>query len=310
MLARVATISRILGKFENLARPPQPLLRRKNRIRTVGGTLAIEGNTLTLEQVTDILDDKRVVGSPREILEVKNAIDAYAAVATYRPSTEKSLLVAHRQVMRNLLSDAGHYRAGNVGIFKGSRVSHIAPKAARVPPLMKQLFAYLASTDETHPWIKAIVFHYELEFIHPFTDGNGRMGRLWQHVLLVHQDPMFEFVPTESIVHRRQAEYYHALETSDGAGHCTPFIEFMLSALEDSVQEFFAVLEPAPQTAESRMALARTHFVNQSFTRKDYLQLFKALSSATASRDLAAAVQGGHLLRNGDKATARYRFVP
>jgi len=309
MLSLSLEISKLLGRYEGLLSPkPQPQLRRENRIKTIQGSLSIEGNTLTLDQMTAIFENKRVVGSEREILEVRNAIEAYDKAGTFDPNKVKALLSAHGILMRGIIPNAGHFRSTQVGILKGTKVSHMAPKPEFVPQLMDDLFIFLKIDKETHAFIKACVFHYELEFIHPFSDGNGRIGRLWQHTILLNHHPLFEYVPVESVIKRRQKEYYKALETSDKAGSSNAFIEFSLKAMIEAINEYFDQLRPEPQTAESRLELAKSHFDNREFKRKDYLQFFKTLSTATASRDLEAGVKKRLLKRLGTKARAIYMF--
>jgi Fic family protein len=303
-------IERLIGRCEGLGGAvPAPQLRRRNRIRTVQATAAIEGNTLSVDQVTAVLDGKRVRGSVREIAEVANAIAAYELVARLDPHSERDLLRAHGVLMAGVSDDAGRYRRGNVGILTGSRVTHVAPKASRVPALMNDLFQFLATDRDTPAVVSASVFHYELELIHPFSDGNGRIGRLWQHTLLRRHSPLFEHLPTESLIKARQADYYDALARSDRAGNATPFLVFMLEQLEQSLSQFFEEFRPARTDASTRLSTAAAHFGAGSFSRKDYMAVHKGISQATASRDLRAGVAGGALIVRGDKATARYVFA-
>jgi Fic family protein len=305
-----AEISRLLGQYEGLKHPiPQPTLRRKNRIKTIQGSLSIEGNTLTVEQITDILSGRRVVGPSKDILEAKNAILAYENIYQYDPLRLSSFLKAHKMLMQGLIEDAGHLRTKNVGILKGHQISHIAPKPDRVRGLMDDLFGFLQKSRNLHALIRSSVFHYEVEFIHPFADGNGRMGRLWQSAILVREHPIFEFTPTESIIKLRQKEYYRALERSDKAGKSTHFIIFMLQAVQEALEEFLAEVKPEPQTAESRLILAKEKFGTEIFSRKDYIQFLKTISTATASRDLSVGVKGKALSKTGNQALTQYRFL-
>lgn len=223
-----------MGAFSRQGRAPLP--RRENRIRSIHASLAIENNTLSLEQVTAVIEGRRVLGKPAEIQAVRNAFSAYEAMAEWNPGSLKHLLAAHRLLMTGLVHDAGRFRSGAVGIAKGSRVVHLAPPADRVNGLMKDLLAWLKRTD-SHPLIASCVFHYELEFIHPFADGNGRMGRLWQTLILSRWNPLFAHLPVESVIRERQSGYYAALATSDKAGNSTAFIEFMLAALLTALRE-------------------------------------------------------------------------
>jgi len=308
-LSALTEIMRLVGRHEGLMSPtPQPQLRRQNQIRTLHGSLAIEGNTLTEDQITAIIGGKRVAGRPREILEVRNAIATYAAARRFDPTKSRDLLAAHRRMMKGLIDDAGKYRAKGAGIFAGPRVAHMAPPAKQVRRLIDQVFAFLKSDRRTHPIVKSAVIHYELEFIHPFSDGNGRMGRFWQHVVLIRQIPVFEFVPIESVIRARQQEYYRVLGICDQAGNSSRFVEFSLETIHQSLAELLAEIRVAPLAAAERLQRAREHFAGQVFSRKDYLSLFPTLSTATASRDLREGVDQGLLVKSGDRALTRYRF--
>jgi Fic family protein len=312
ILGLCADLERLIGRSEGLggAAPPAPQLRRKNRIRTVQATTAIEGNTLPLEQVTALLDGKRVRGPAREVAEVENAIAAYALVPTLDPLVERDLLRAHATLLKGLADDAGRYRRGNVGIVTGSRVTHMAPPAKRAPTLMRELFQFARRDRTTPALVKACVLHYELECIHPFSDGNGRLGRLWQHALLCQHAPVFAHVPVESVIKQRQVEYYAALAASDRAGDATAFVAFMLQVLLTALEEFLREYRPTRLDAAARLELAARHFGTRSFSRKDYLELHPTLSAPTASRDLREGVGRARLHVEGDKRTARYAFGP
>lgn len=231
-------IERAIGKIcEITGRIPGPadagqnlLLRRINRIRTIHGSLAIEGNTLSEEQVSAILEGKRVIAPPREIQEVRNAIKAYDMLKRWNPTREADLLTAHGTMMSGLVDFPGHYRAGGVGVMGKKGVIHVAPPAGRVPGLMRDLFNWLG-TNQHHPLVASSIFHYEFEFIHPFEDGNGRIGRLWQTLILSRWNPTFILAPVESLVHAHQQEYYAALGKSTDETDSAPFVEFMLSVI-------------------------------------------------------------------------------
>ena len=308
ILDDIGRIERLIGRIESLNQPkPKPFLRKSNRVRTVQGSLAIEGNTLSLKQVTALIEGKRVIGDKKDIKEVLNAIDVYDLLPEFKPFAMNELLKAHKIMMGGLIKSAGKWRSTNVGVMKGDAVAHLAPQADRVHHLMKDLFAF-TKNKETHLLIRGCIFHYELEFIHPFEDGNGRLGRFWHSVLLYHYHPVFEFIPVESLIREHQKEYYVALEESDKTGDSTPFIEFALSVIHEALAGFLEELKPAPLTSESRLEIAEKHLRNSVFSRKDYLKLFKTLSTATASRDLKSGVEGKQLLKEGDKAKAVYRF--
>ena len=236
-LSAVAEIAGLLGRLEALEVAGKvPVLRRENRIRSIHSSLAIENNTLTLEQVTAVIAGKRVLGSPREVQEVKNAFAAYEAMKSWNPASSRDLLAAHRLLMEGLIDGAGKFRTGSVGIAQGKRIVHLAPPASRVPGLMKDLLGWLKRTD-AHPLIAGSVFHYELEFIHPFADSNGRIGRLWQTLVLSGWNPLFAYLPVESVIRDRQADYYKVLAKCDNAGNSTAFIEFLLAAILTALRE-------------------------------------------------------------------------
>jgi Fic family protein len=310
VVASVAAIERLLGRFEGLQRPaPTPKLRRNLAVRTVQATLAIEGEAISREQITAMLDGKRVRGTPRELLAAKNAVAAYERAASFRPEREADLLRAHGLLMTGLIPDAGRYRKGNVGVVAGSRIAHVAPQAKRVATLVQQLLSFVRDDRDTHPIVKSALVHYELEFIHPFSDGNGRIGRLWQHVMLTRFDQAFNHVPVETVVRERQADYYNALASSDRSGTATPFVELSLETIHTALQTFLVELRPVRPSAAERLERARSHFGRGTFSRQDYIVLMQPISTATASRDLALAVREGLATREGDKATATYRFT-
>jgi Fic family protein len=308
IFALCSDIERLLGRYEGLTGvKPQPKLRRLNRIRTVQGSLAIEGNSLSVDQVTAVLEGKRVLGLQKEIAEVRNANAAYELAKEFDPYAIRFLLRAHGILMQGLIPDAGNWRTGAVGILKGSALSHLAPKPRYVQGLVKDLVSFIRKSKTT-PLILSSVFHHEFEMIHPFSDGNGRMGRLWQHVLLVRFHPLFEFVPVESIIRERQQQYYEALEAADRATDSTPFVEFMLEAILHGTEELLGELRVGPMTPDDRLRAAHEQFLHEWFSRKDYQTFFVRLSAPTASRDLKFGVVRKQLERRGDKALSRYRF--
>lgn len=255
ILSLVAEIAAEVGRLAALSgQGTVPLLRRENRIRSIHASLAIENNTLTLEQVTAVIEGKRVLGKPSEIQEVKNAFAAYDSMPDWKPTSVKDLLAAHRLLMTGLADDAGRFRPGSVGIAKGQQVVHLAPPAARVPGLMKDLLNWLKKTD-AHPLVASCIFHYELEFIHPFTDGNGRMGRLWQTLILSHWNALFAYLPVESVIRKRQSDYYQVLGACDKVGHSTAFIEFLLTALLTALREISTTDQVSDQLTDQVTAL-------------------------------------------------------
>lgn len=237
ILSLVSEISEQIGALNVMLgnSMPSPMLRKENQIKTIHSSLAIEHNSLSLQQVTDIIEGKHVLGAPNEIQEVKNAVQAYHLMQQLDAFNEKDLLKAHRLMMQDLVAKSGQYRTEGVGVFDGDKCLHMAPPPQRVPELMRDLFAWLRTTD-THPLITSCVFHYEFEFIHPFIDGNGRMGRYWQTMILARWKSIFAWLPVETIVKQNQQEYYNAIARSDAAGDSTVFILFMLKCLQATIK--------------------------------------------------------------------------
>ena len=237
IVSLAAKISGKLGQLSVLKTQENNLyLRRINRIRTIQGSLAIEGNTLTEMQITAVLDGKAVIAPPREVQEVRNAIKVYEKLTKWHPTSQQDLLAAHQTLMQGLIDDVGQYRNTGVGIMKGKKVIHMTPSAERVNGLMFDLFDWLACSDE-HPLILSSIFHYEFEFIHPFADGNGRMGRLWQTLILSQWQDIFSYLPVESLIYAHQDDYYLALQQSTKQANSAPFIEFILQMILDSCNE-------------------------------------------------------------------------
>lgn len=231
----IAQISENIGRLTVLDEIEDSLkLRKANRIRTIQGSLAIEGNTLNTDQITAILNGKPIIAPPKEIQEVRNAIKAYDAFQKWQASVASDLLEAHQVLMAGLINEVGQYRQGGVGVMSGGQVIHMAPPANQVPRLMSDLLQWLGASQE-HPLIQSSVFHYEFEFIHPFADGNGRMGRLWQTLILSQWHPIFINIPVESLIYQNQRAYYDALQASTNQTDSAPFIEFILQMILDAI---------------------------------------------------------------------------
>ena len=263
-----------------------PRLRRVNRIRTIHASLAIENNTLTLEQVTAVLGGKRVLGVPREIQEVRNTFATYEHIERWNPNSRDDLLKAHGILMAGLVDRPGEFRSGGVGVFHGDRIVHIAPPAERVPSLMENLLTWLEHTDE-HPLVASCTFHYEFEFIHPFPDGNGRLGRLWQTLILNRWKPLFAYLPVETVVRDHQEDYYRVLAQADERGDATPFVEFMLQSLRSAIEEAVTSDQAGDQVSDqvSRLLdvigngeigaadlMGKLHLSHRPTFRKNYLE--------------------------------------
>jgi len=289
ILKSITSISEKIGEVNaNYLTKQSPQLRKQNRIKTIHSSLKIEGNTLTEEQITALIENKRVIGPEKDILEVLNAIKVYEKLDSYKFSSDKSFLKAHLELMNGLIENAGKYRKQGVGIVKGTIVEHIAPPFENVPHLMKDLFEYLKDSDEL-TLIKSCVFHYEMEFIHPFLDGNGRMGRLWQTLILIAEYPVFEFLPFETLISKTQDEYYKSLALSDKSGKSTYFIEYMLGVIEKSLESLLNYNNRVLKDVDRLEYFLKLGI--KEFNRKDYMNIFKDVSSATASRDLKKGME-------------------
>ena len=229
-----------------------------------------------------------MIGPEKDVTEVLNAIKVYENLESFKATDEKSFLNAHQIMMKGLIANPGKYRNKSIGIIKGLEVAHVAPPFENVPFLMKDLFTYLKKSDEI-VLIKSCVFHYEMEFIHPFLDGNGRIGRLWQTIILMEKYPVFEFLPFETLINKTQNEYYQSLAFSDKSGNSTAFIEYMLQVIDQSLGKLLNFNNRTLREMD-RIEYFLKISSNQ-FTRKDYMNTFKDISTATASRDLKKATE-------------------
>jgi Fic family protein len=247
LVAEIATRVGVLSVQSGMEQNPK--LRRINQIRTIHSSLAIENNSLSLDQVTAILDGKRVLAPPQDICEVENAFQAYNRLLEFDPYDVMDLLTAHQILMKDLVKEPGQFRHGNVGVVRGNEVVHLAPPADNVSGLVADLLKW-TKHSAVHPLVKSCVFHYEFEFVHPFPDGNGRMGRMWQTLLLYQWKEIFAWLPVESIVCERQQEYYAALGHSNDADNSTEFIEFMLQAIWDTLEKYADSDQDADQVSD------------------------------------------------------------
>ena len=309
ILASVQEIFLLLGKIhqKDFKANSDSKLRKDNSIRTIKSSVAIEGNTLSLDQVTDILNGKMIVASQREISEVKNAIATYEKFDMFDAFKTEDLLEAHRLLMSGLTENPGRFRNSQVGIFKGGEAIHIAPSCVEVSGLMADLFHYLIEAEDSL-LIKSCVFHYELEFIHPFTDGNGRIGRLWQQLILAKIHPVFKVICVEELLEKEQGNYYEALRQCDVSGKSTSFIEFMLKIiLEALIKVNLHTRIVLKSNFFDRLLYAR-NLLNE-FKRQDYMKLFPGISSATASRDLRDGINNKILEKSNSGNQTLYRFI-
>jgi Fic family protein len=304
ILKLISSISEKIGEVNaNYLSKQSPQLRKQNRIKTIQSSLQIEGNTLTEDQITALIENKRVVGPEKDVIEVLNAIKVYNELNNYKLYAEKDFLKAHASLMKGLIKNEEKYRNQSVGVVKGSNIEHIATPFQHVPYLMKDLFGYLKDDDEL-TLIKSCVFHYEMEFIHPFIDGNGRMGRLWQTVILLKDYPVFEFLPFETLISETQEEYYKSLSRSDKSGKSTLFIEYMLGVIEKSLAQLLNYNNRILKDTDRL-----EYFLNQGlkeFSRKDYMRVFKNIASATASRDLKKGIELNLFKSNGQLNKTKY----
>jgi Fic family protein len=231
IVAGIAEVAELIGRLEGAGEYQRNLrLRKANRIRSIQSSTAIEGNTLSLEQVSAIIEGKRVIANPREIKEVQNAYAAYENMLTLSPFKVADFLKAHKLMTTGLVGEAGKFRSKNVGVVKGNTVVHLGARPEFVPNLVKELFDW-AQRSDAHPLIKSSVLHFEIEFIHPFADGNGRIGRLWQTLALAKWHEIFAWIPIETVVYENQQEYYDVLGRAEKTGNSTEFIEFMIDAI-------------------------------------------------------------------------------
>lgn len=291
-----------------------PILRRENRIKTIYSSLAIEQNTLTLDQVTEVINGKRILGPPQDICEVKNAYEAYERVSSLDPYSIKNLLLAHRIMMKGLVKDAGSFRSGNVGVYAGTALIHAGTPAKYVPDLMKQLFTWLKQS-KYHPLVRSCIFHYEFEFIHPFADGNGRMGRLWQSLILQRWKEVFAWLPVETLVYENQNEYYNILQKADNAGDSTEFVEFMLGMIRNALKEIseensgmdvvINVVENVVTNEEKIIALLK----QDGNMSASMLSVSLGITQRQAQRILAKLKGEGKIIRHGANKNGYWEVV-
>lgn len=283
----------------------EPQLRKQNRIRTIQSSLAIENNSLTLEQVTAILNGKRVLGAPNEIREVKNAIDAYNLLWELNPFMESDLLRAHRLTMSDLVNECGRYRSSGVGVFGNGRVIHVAPPAWRAPKLVADLLEWVKTT-KLHALVSSCVFHYEFEFIHSFDDGNGRMGCMWQTLLLMQWDFVFAWLPVETIVKNHQQTYYDVIAECDCNGDSTAFVTFMLDCLRSCLLEFQESNQKSNR--KSNRKILRALHQNPALTIKE-LEESTRLSESGVKKVIRQLREGGLIRRVGPNKGGHWKVI-
>ena len=297
ILDKIAEIAELVGQVSATSGlTTNPTLRRTNRIRTIYSSLAIEQNTLSLDQVTAVLDGKRVLAPPKDIAEVKNAYEIYDMMDSLDPYSVDALLEAHGVMTRGLVEESGCFRSRPVGVVdKQGNILHFGTLPAYVPGLTMELLDWVRDSDY-HMLIKSCVFHYELEVIHPFSDGNGRIGRLWHTLLLTQWKPLFAWLPVESMIHDRQDEYYAAINQSNFEGESTVFIEFMLSAIKEALLDAIDTGAAENMTTDELRWYKIERFLrkNEVITNADVREMF-GVSAATANRILAKLTDEGKL---------------
>ncbi len=308
ILTAYAEIERLTGKVEGvqLSRST-PKLRKKNLARTVWGSTGIEGSSSSIEQVEALMRGETVTLSKKEQLEIINALNAYAGVSSYDPFSLDSLLRAHAQLMKGLMLNAGNFRQEPVEVYISEFKTRAMPSWQIVPQSMEMLFETLRSSKEPMLF-KSIRFHFDFVNLHPFTDGNGRAARLWQTRLMMEEHSVFEFLDVESIIFERRDEYYQQIRSGQKRNDINGFVRFMLTQIKLSLESLWEKSGSVIPSCGERLSIAAGFFGAESFTRKDYVQLFKTISSVTASRDLSSGFKNNLLRRTGDKRTSVYRF--
>lgn len=299
IMAEVIEIAELVGKVSVRSEvSSNPNLRRTNRIRTIYSSLAIEQNTLDIEQVTAILSGKHVIAPPKDIAEVQNAYEIYECMDTLNPYSVDDLLKAHSVMVKGLIGEAGEFRSRPVGVVDGEgRVLHFGTLPQYVPQLVQELLDWTKSSD-IHMLIKSCVFHYEFELIHPFADGNGRIGRLWHTLLLSRWNPIFAWLPIESIIHDNQSAYYNAINVSNGNGNSNAFIMFMLFVIKQALREAANVTDVSVKNKDGlRMAAICEFLDTHDYIMNSDLQKLLGVSSATATRILTGFAKSGKLKR-------------
>jgi len=288
---RIAEISRLIERYAiRLEKEDGLRLRKANRIRTIHSSLAIEGNKLSENEVRDIIEGKNIVAPLREIQEVKNAIKTYEMYPTLDAFKEKDLLKAHAQMMEAIIDNAGRYRHDGVGVFSNKGLVHMAPPASQVPMLMGNLFDWLKHSND-HLLIRSCVFHYEFEFIHPFGDGNGRMGRLWQSLILGKLHPLFEHLPVENMVYSNQQAYYDAITASTKAADSAPFIDFMLGEILNTLikhqgEELTEIPNKVPNKVPNKLKTAFPDISDSAWDVYSYIKKHQYASATQVAGEL------------------------
>ncbi|WP_416776721.1 Fic family protein [Xenorhabdus budapestensis] len=313
ILNRVIQIGELLGCWSSQSKNTSPLLRKENQIRTIQASVAIEYNSLSTEQVTAIMDGKRVLAPAKDIQEVRNAILDYEKLPEWQSYQLADLLAAHHLLMGGLVDRPEKLRCSDVGIYRENQLIHMAPPASQVSRLISELLMWLKQTD-IHPLISGAIFHYEFEFIHPFADGNGRMGRLWQTLILSEWRPELAWLPVETLIHHQQQEYYQVLRKCDRAGDCTLFIDFMLEKLVEVLKEGINTKQQSVAMSVENLQLLNVTsqkilltIVKQPAITISQLADKLEVSCRTVERNIKVLQENGHLIRVGAKKTGYWQ---
>jgi len=315
----VAQIAEKVGRIQGSGEYGRNLhLRKVNRLRSIQSSTAIEGNTLSIEQVTDIIDGRRIAGNPREIREVRNAYNAYENMLKFNPFSVNDFLAVHELLTADLVTESGIFRAGDVGVVSGGKVVHLGARPEFVPALVKDLFEW-AETSNVHPLIKSSVIHFEIEFIHPFADGNGRIGRLWQTLVLSRWHEIFAWIPTETMVYRNQAEYYRVLGSAEKTADSTEFIEFMLETIVEALNELpiSKITDIFPDIITDKLSKTEMEFLrliagyleNNGEIDNYRAQFLTGKSAESAKKHLASLTRAGVLIAVGSNKGRKYRLA-
>ena len=314
----VAEIAEKLGKIQGAGVYNRNLhLRKVNRLRTIHSSIAIEGNTLSIEQVSDVVNGKKIIGSLQEIKEVQNAYKVYDNLLNFNPYSVDDFLTAHKLMTSELIEQSGQFRKGNVGVYSGSNVIHLGANPQFVPTLIKDLFEW-AKISDVHPLIKSSVIHFEIEFIHPFADGNGRMGRFWQTLILSRWHEIFGWIPTETLIHEHQQLYYKVLGNAEKTASSTEFIEFMLDIILKTLKELpeQKITDIIPDKITDKLKKSELQFLNDILgyiQNNEYIDSYKAQNLTNKSPEsvkkyFAAITAAGILIPVGKNKGRKYRL--
>lgn len=322
ILSHVASVSEKVGRITVMSNMEnKPHLRKNNRIKSIHSSLKIEANSLSLSQVRDVINGKLVLGEAKEIQEVKNAYNAYEKIAEIDPYSIEELKKFHGIMTKYIVEESGDFRSGEEGVFNGEECIFMAPPARFVPQLMNELFDWMKEVkDQMHPLILSSIFHYEFVFIHPFTDGNGRMARLWHTAILAKWNPVFEYIPIESQIEKFQDDYYDAIAKCHVEGESTVFIEFMLTQIDNILEELLnqmtnsttddAILDAdganhGADNMESRLlsGLKQNPYITQTDLAKEL-----SLSRRTVQRIMKELINDGKIKRVGSTRTGHWEI--